>query len=371
MDNNQVIQIKSPPKPTVNLLYNGKDCTKDFSKYLRRLTFQDFEDEQSDELTITLNNNDGYFSDLWYPEKGDKLTCDIIFDGQTCNCGTFTVDENTINFSVSGDSVEIKALATSTNFSVRTKKFKNHTGKTLIQIANEVGKSYGFTVIGAGKAGLKLDQLASDSAQIEAGNIKVGTIIQKNESDMAFLKRIAKQYGYIFNIKDGYLTFIKLEEIENKEPIFTLSKNNFKDLSLTDSITKIYGKCKVQYFDKKSKSLKTYTAVGNTEVTDTLEIYDRCGSLSEAEKRAKAALKNGSKEVKGRCTLSLPVKFASDNENKINPIIGFIAGVNFRINGIGKFEGSYHIKSSTRTIDSSGLSIQGEIVKCQHRNLGG
>lgn len=84
------------PKPTVKLLYNGKDCTKDFSKYLNCLTFQDFEDEQSDELTITLNNADGYFSDLWYPEKGDKLTCDILFNGDTFNCGTFFIPSDFI-----------------------------------------------------------------------------------------------------------------------------------------------------------------------------------------------------------------------------------------------------------------------------------
>ncbi len=157
---------KTPPKPTVKLLYNGKDCTTDFSKYLNRLTFQDFEDEQSDELTITLNNNDGFFSNNWYPEKGAKLTCDILFDGEICNCGTFTIDDNTLDFSTSGDSVEIKALATSTNFAVRTKKIKNHTGKTLIQIANEIGKNYGFKVL-AGRAGSKLAQLNSDNNKNE------------------------------------------------------------------------------------------------------------------------------------------------------------------------------------------------------------
>ena len=205
--------IRKPPKPTVNLQYNGVDCTKDFSKYLNRLTFQDFEDEQSDELTITLNNNDGYFTDLWYPDKGDKLTCNIEFDGETFNCSTLTIDENSFDFSVSGDTVEIKALATSTNFSVRTKKFKNHTGKSLIQIASEIGKSYGFTVLG------------------NEGSLKVGAVIQKNESDIAFLKRIAKSYGYIFNIKEGYLTFIKLSDLEEQEPLFTLSKTDLKRLN--------------------------------------------------------------------------------------------------------------------------------------------
>lgn len=336
------------PKPTVNLLYNGKDCTKDFSKYLNCLTFQDFEDEQSDELTITLNNADGYFSDLWYPEKGDKLTCDILFNGDTFNCGTFTIDENSFHYDINGDSLEVKALATSANFSVRTNKVKNHTGKSLIQIASEIGKSYGFTVLG------------------NEGNLKVGSIIQKNESDIAFLKRIAKQYGYIFNIKDNYLTFIKLDELETSQALFTLEKEDLKSCNLNDTVTKIYGKAKIQYLDRTSKTVKTYTAVGNTEITDTLNLYDKCGSLEEAQKKTIAALKNGSKEIIGNLELSLPVqkRLKTQNETAIKPELGFIAGANFNLTGLGKFEGKYHITSSKRIINTSGYSITGEISKC-------
>jgi len=321
------------PKPVVKLLYNGKDCTSDFSKYLNSVEFNEFENEQSDELNLKLNNNDGYFADLWYPQKGDKLTCDIIYGADTFNCGVFTIDENNFDFAISGDSVEIKALAASTNFSVRTNKVKNHSGKTLTQIANEIGKSYGFTVLGT------------------EGNVRVGTIIQKNESDISFLSRIAREYGFVFNIKNGYLTFINVEELENSESLFTLTKEDICSLSLTDTVTKIYGKAKVQYFDLKTKSLKSYTAVGNTEITDTITLYKRCSSLKEAEIYAKSALKNSAREITGRLAPKIPVNY-------------FMAGVNFNITGIGKFEGMYHIKSQTRHIDSSGYRINGEIVKC-------
>ena len=347
-------------KPIVKLLYNGKDCTSDFSKYLKSLSFQDFEDEQSDELNITLNDNDGFFADLWYPDKGDKLNCSIDFDGETFDCGACTIDENSFDFSVSGDTVQIKALSTSTNYSVRTSKIKNHSGKTLRQIANEAGASYGFKVLGSG------------------GEERIGSIVQKNESDIAFLKRIAKMYGYIFNIKDGALTFIKLDEIEAQEPLFTIDKTDCSRISLNDSVTKLYGKCRVQYFDSASKSLKTYTAAGNTELTDTLNIYKKCHSLEEAQRIAAACLKNGSKEITGSIELSLPLKNRTpsrpsdtlplgEGENYkqyYSPVSYFCAGINFNLTGIGKFEGMYHIKSSTRTIDSNGLKIKGDITKC-------
>ena len=84
--------------------------------------------------------------------------------------------------------------------------------------------------------------------------------------------------------------------------------------------------------------------------------------MEEAQKKASAALKNGSKEINGTMELSLPIKMK--DETVINPVIGFIAGVNFDVTGIGKFEGKYHLTSTKRTISSNGLSISGEVSKC-------
>ncbi|MBQ8476673.1 hypothetical protein IJ531_06400, partial [bacterium] len=131
------------PKPTVKLLYNGKDCTSDFSRYLNSVTFQDYEDEQSDELTLNLNNHDGYFSNSWYPDKGDKLTCTIIYGADIFECGTLTIDDNHFDYGISGDTVEIKALAASTNQAVRSNKVKNWSGHSLNSVAREMGKTHG------------------------------------------------------------------------------------------------------------------------------------------------------------------------------------------------------------------------------------
>ena len=322
-----------PLKPEVKLLYNGNDCTSDFSKYLRSFTFQEFEDEQSDEISLVLNNNDGYFSDLWYPEKGDKLTAEIIYGADVFSCGIFTIDDDSFYFGLNGDEVEIKALAASVNTSVRSNKTVNYSGKTLFQIAQEIGKAYGFQVLG------------------NTGNIKTGAIIQKDEADISFLKRIAREYGYIFNIKDGFLTFIELEELQNQDSLFDLYKEDCESIKLSDSCAKMYGKAKVSYFDNKSKHLETIIVEGNSNLFDTLTIYKKCSSQEEARKIAKRALKNGSKEVRG----TIKPK---------NPINNFIAGINFNLYGVGRMEGKYHIKSTTRTIDESGYKISGGVVNC-------
>ncbi len=319
-------------KIQVKLTYNGTDCTDDFSKYLRSVVLREFENEQSDELNIILNNNDGYFSNLWYPEKNAKLTCIITNGTESFNCGTFTIDENLFDYTIDGDLVEIKALAASVDFGVRTNKIKNYSGKTLAKIAEEIGELYGFTVLGG------------------SGNILTSSVIQKNESDMSFLSRIAREYGYIFNIKDGYLTFINIEDLENTDSLFTLNKEDVNNLELKDSSAKVYGKCLLQYYDLKTKTLQSYTAEGNTQLRDTLKLYKRCDSPEEAKAFAQSALNNTNREVQGRIKL-----FEAPNS--------FTAGVNFNLAGFGKFDGKYHIKSQTRKADKYGYSAEGEIVK--------
>jgi len=324
--------ISKPEKPTVKLLYNNKDCTEDFSKYLNSVTFREFEENESDELSLILNDNDGYFADLWYPEKGDKLTCTILYGTDVYDCGTFTIDENSFSFTTSGDTLEIKAQTTPKTKPVRTKKTINYTGKTLVAIAREIGERQGFKVVGS------------------EGFINVGKIVQKNETDLEFLRRVASEYGYIFNIKDGLLIFTSKSTLYNSDSLFALDKTDLRSLKLTDSLTQVFGSVKVSYYDLKTKKVVTYTAKGNKDITEERIIHKRYSSFEEAKIAADAALKNLSREVKGRIELKMPEKL-------------FMPGVNLDLTGIGKFEGQYHITSSERRVTPNGYTITGEIRK--------
>lgn len=315
----------------IQILYNGHNVSKDFSPYLQEINYTDYEKEQSDELTIKLKDNDKYFQNSWYPEKGAKLSCKILSPIEI-NLGTFTIDENTFNFTQDGDELEIKSLAATINSPLRTRNNRFFENKTLVQIANEIGKKYGFKVAG------------------EQGNVMVSRQNQVNETDMAFLKRISAQYGYIFKLTDGLLTFTSTESLTNKTNLFSLNKIDFQSINLSDTSTKIYNKCTVKYFNPKTKKLCSYTAQGTTG-TDTLHLDRRCTSKEEAIRIANAALKTGSKEITGSISLK-----------ELNPY--FCAGVNFSINGIGRFDGNYHIKNSNITIDNDGISQSGEVEQC-------
>ena len=48
--------IKPVKAPKVIILYNNSDITKNISPYIQSVTYTDYEKDQSDELSITLND---------------------------------------------------------------------------------------------------------------------------------------------------------------------------------------------------------------------------------------------------------------------------------------------------------------------------
>ena len=340
--------------PNVLLTYNGHNVTEDFSPYLLNVTYTDFEQDQSDELSITLKDNEGKFRGSWVPEKGDKLSCIMYPKVDFLNCGTFTIDEIEYSGDTSGDICTMRALAASHNKSVRTRNTIGYKSKTLVQIAKEIGARQGFTVAGT------------------QGNILIDKITQANETDLAFLRRVSSMYGYVFKITDDVLTFTLIEDLENSDTLLIFNKSMIKRWSITNTSAKQYAACSAQYYDPKTKKLKTYTERDkNSMYKDTLKLSARYNSVEAAKRAASIGLKNGSTEITGSITL----KEAQAN---------FIAGVNIElvnettdkkqtaanettvinpINDFGIYAGKYHITQSTHRISSGNYEVTGEVKK--------
>lgn len=319
-------------KPFYELKYNGHNVTLDFSKYLQEITYIDYEKDQSDELTIKLKDNDKKFQNDWYLDKGAKLTCKFGYEnGEILNAGTFTIDEATFDFDTGGDTVEVKALATTVNSPLRTKNSRYFEG-SLKKIADNFGQIHGFKVVG------------------DDVNFDVGRQHQFNETDLRFLTRISNQFGYIFKITDGLLVFTKSDLLTATDAVLTLTKSDIRSLSLTDTQAKIYKACTVQYFNPKTKKLCSYTEK-RTNGVDTLKLNIKANSKQEAIRMAKAGLASGSKEIKGNISLKKPSSL-------------FVAGVNFAIDDFGRFNSKYHITSASHTFSDSGWQTSGSIEKC-------
>ena len=168
-------------KPIFKLEYNQKDITTDVAEYVTNIEYTDYEHGQSDEISITFEDSKRLWQTTWLPSKGDKLTLSIGYEGEKLlNCGTFEIDE--ITFDTPPDTLTVKGLAASIKKTLRQNNSIAYENKSLKQIAQEIAKRHGYTLVG------------------EIDEIKVERITQNKQRDLTFLKNLAEQYGYIFKI---------------------------------------------------------------------------------------------------------------------------------------------------------------------------
>ncbi len=323
-------------KPFIEITMNNKEVTHILNKYVLSVKYTDYLKGQADELEITLRNPDNLFNGDWYPTKGDKVSAKIGYagDDKILYCGTFTIDEPEFSGGTEGDTATIKSLAASVKKSTREKCSKSYVNKTLIQIAQEIGKKHGFTVQG------------------EEGFLKIDYVAQFDESDLAFLYRISEQYGYIFKITDDILTFTKLDVLEKSESLLTLARKDLASYTFTDTSTKTYKACRVQYYNPKTGKYKSVTVRGSKTDTkgDMLKIKEKFQTKAQAEARAKAGLRNGQKTVTG--TISL---------KQGNPYC--ISGANCNLTSFALLNGKYKITQATHEVTPDCYSVSAEVEK--------
>lgn len=324
--------MEAVKKPIFQVDYEHKNITDYISPYITSVSYTDNEHGQSDEIDIQIEDKDHKWKSSWYPTKGDLLSLKMGFEGETLvNCGGFEIDE--IEASGPPDIMNIKGLAANIKKALRQDNSVAYENKTLKQIAEDIAKKHGYTLVGSVK------------------EIKVKRITQNKERDLAFLKRLAESYGYIFKIADNKLVFSEVEQLHTSKTILKLDRKDMISFNFKDKTNGVYKSCEVSYFDPKTKKLINHTeSLKNVKDGDTLKLNVRCENKQQAIQKAKAGLAGKIKEIEGNITLSGNPKLA--------------AGVNIEITGMHRFSGKYHIKTAKHTIDrSSGYKTELEIYK--------
>lgn len=319
-------------RPKFLITYNGKDITTDLANNLLSVTYTDKTENESDEITISLEDKDGNWIGPWYPAKGDKIGLQFGYqDTGLVDGGQFEVDE--VTMSGPPDTVSILGLATGIKKAVRTKNSKAYEKVTLKQIATEIASKHGMTVTGT------------------IDNVQFTRVTQNREEDLAFLRRISDEYGHVFAIRDSKLVFTRIYDLEKGEPVFSIDRTDLLNYDLRDKTSNTFKKAKVSYHDPKDKEVKEFEQTENTNadgatVTDTtaedsLEVRTKAENKQQAELKAKAAMyRANSKQKEGSITV------------QGNPLL--LAGNNIELTGMGAMSGKYHIMESTHSIDSSG-----------------
>lgn len=309
-------------RTVVKLLYDGTDITQDVAHDLVSFTYNDNESGEADDITVKVKNDHGLWSGDWFPGKGDTLKATIIDEAGSLYCGTFKIDD--LTYSGSPRTFDIKAVSIPLDETIRRKaQSKIWEDAKLSGIVNEIGAAAGLEVIYDVQSDPTYDRLA-----------------QREESDLKFLERIAKEEGFSVKVTDEKLVVFDPKTYEEKPPITSieLGKDDVLSFNFKSQAFDLYKSCTACYYDpeKEEEIEETFEA---PDVQEGMEyrIVKRVGSLGEAKRKAKAKLRELNKhEVTGEIT--------------VRGITDLVAGVTLDIKGFGRYDGKYIIEKAGHNV---------------------
>lgn len=330
------------PQVAFELLYNNKTMTADVAPFVLSISYTDYASGQADELDIELENTDGRWLNDWYPDKGAALTLSIGYAGKPLtNAGSFCIDE--ISPSGTPAVVRMRSTATGVMGAVRTRQARSFENTSLPAIVQTIAKRHNMTVIG----------------KIES--FKIDRATQYHESDIGFLARLARQYGYAFKVTDNNkkLVFWKQSDLLTAPATRTFKPEQLKNWSGTDRITDAPGEVRVRHHDPKTKTLVVYglvgeksTIVGQTTTTakkrghgseqnaDTVKLAQRAPTQEQAKVMTQAELDRRHLE---RTSIDLEL------EGDAN----LCAGAVIALTDFGRLSGTYTISRARHHISRS------------------
>jgi phage protein D len=264
--------------PKFRLEANAQDITAIIAKNLTALTITDKDGDEADELSFSVVG-------LWSrPKYGDKIKI-WIGEKEAVYFGEFIVQtsERTDNniLTITASSADFKEL--------KNRRDANYDNMSVSDVVGQIALRYG--------APFKCD----DDGQVEY-------LAQANESDAAFLRRLAKDRDAIFSIKNGTLLFLKRREDGGDLPAFEVDVRDCINLRVKRSDKTQYASAVIVKHDTQTNEPIEVT-VGSGE--PALRIKRDFTDEAEAIKKAKSALDKANRGiVSGSVTIVLQPIFA-------------------------------------------------------------
>lgn len=307
--------MSAVPSPKVKITYNSKDVTRQMETYLLSVDYLDRTEAESDELEITLNDASGKWSNQWYPENGAKLTFEIGYEGRMVPLGEFEIDEVEILWDGSGRQVSIKALSAFVTQELRSKKSKAYENITLERLAKTIAAEARLTVSG------KID------------NIQFKRVTRNEETSLAFLRRVAMDYGYVFNVKFGKIVFTQIDKLQARGSVFSVDPTGLSSYNVIDATGRTFSIAKHKYYDPSKGRAISFDQPTGSKSKDIFEEKGHVENKQQAEIKARARVSkilNG--QIRGSASMEGMPKL--------------VAGNNFELIKIGKMSGLYNIEES-------------------------
>lgn len=341
---------------------DGHDVAGHFAPYLLEFSFTDNAHGKADEIQLSLHNRDGRFTGSWRPKKGMTVEAAIVchdWEAQgaalSLPCGTFRIDE--IEFSGPPDKIQIKAVSADLTGSLReSNKTRAWEHSNLEALAGQIAAENHLAL-----------HYAGPPHPFERQD-------QRNESDLAFLNRLANERGMNCKAHNGRLALFDANQAEAGPCVLTIAKAGqiYSPKSWSFKVSSSgtdYKKAEVAYTDPKTGDTHTAVVVSEKE-TDVPG--SGAGKRPAAQGSAGEGYANG---VAGNeKTLALQKRVEDSSQaialgkgelHKANAkeqtasleCLGcprLAAGQMLELTGFGDFSGRYFIKTATHRISGSG-----------------
>jgi len=323
------------PAPDWRIVYQGTDITRDIAPMVTRVRYTDRAHGKSDEIEVTVEDRGGRWRGAWYPAKGDTIDAEIGRTGELMPAGTFKVDE--VEFSSQGrrgDQVTIRGQAAAITQDLRTKKSRSWEGQTLRGIADTIAGAHGLEVVGP------------------VADVPFERVSQDDESDLAFLKRMAETYGHAASVRGEQLVFIRLRDLRDGQAVARYTRRDLGGFRLKDKESEVYKEATVRYQDPETKEMVSKTVQAeNVASGDTLKRTVRAENEAQAEEKARALLDEHNR-----------TKFAGDITVAGEPRL--VAGAKVELAELGELSGRYLVTSSTHSASRrGGYTTQAEVER--------
>jgi len=297
-----------------------------------------YEDGEHQDFDLELENRDNRFSDPDAFQLGDEVRFWVWFADRPSrtNMGRYTIDE--IRNEAMPSRVRVSGLASnSVGEDFRTLKTRGWEGVTLHQIVRQIADEHHLEPV------------------IRGQDIELLRKEQKEEHDLRFLTRQAKDFGYVVRIENEQLIFLQrnyAEAVEAFDLAGLLKRRSFRYKTF-----KTYRRAKVRYFDPvKKEEIEVVQEDPTITNVEELVITQRAESRQQAEIMARARLKAAN-----------IVKIEAEIDLLGVPELK--AGINVIIANEGKlFDGEYHIQEAHHKYDKqSGYTVR---LKGYNRDAG-
>ena len=300
------------------------------------ITYTDHESHLSDEIEVRLEDRDKRWQGPWYPSQGELLNLQIGYaDEPLLPCGNFEIDELELDGGAGGDVFHIKGIGAGITPSLRTALSAGYENQTLLQVANTVAARHGFSVTGSPAA----------------LNLQFARVTQNNETDLAFLHRLANRYNYDFSVRGKTLVFYARNRLEQAPTVYTVSRRNVTRFHFRGRTQNIYKAAVVSYLSPQTKQLITQSVNATPAAPngDTLNIPARAENQQMALAQAQARLHDANM-LAATGTLTMP------------GTVNLMAGLTIAVNGFGAHDGTYLITSAHHKLSrASGYSSEVEV----------